>query len=322
MQLVRRFCVVLLLTAMAAACSSGGGDEAGGSAAGASAGEPSGVTSATAANVIAGHTDACALVNADEAAVTLEGEVEAVEDPTGEGLVTPPDIGELRSVCYYRPSPDDGGSFVATALFEPGSVPDATLEQATQEGTLITKGPNYEVYDVDGSIVVHEEDQVLLVVATTDPDSSFDRDAGLKLGLLAAARLPASDATPDNHACELLTPEIVAGALDGIDLIFGGGQVLDETRSGCEFAGAEAWKVVDLLEYHGEDVAQAFLDAKENAGSHSPISDLGDEAFDSGFAGVWVRSGEQMLQVIVTTTDGVRDADLETEVARQVVEAM
>ena len=86
--------------------------------------------------------DACSLITQEDAEIALGAEVDEVEDPFGEGLVTE-DPGEIAGACGFRPSGVDDGRVVAIGVAAPGSITPEEFDELT-EGGIQLGGPGDE----------------------------------------------------------------------------------------------------------------------------------------------------------------------------------
>lgn len=333
--------VVLALGLVAAAC--GSSDDAAGqtgvSGATGATGETNAAqaTGATATTAGTGPTavtggdgleviDACGLLLASQAEIVFDGQAELVEDPFGEGLLDDSQTG-YQSVCYYRPVPDDGR--VVFLLVLPDGFADTELE-ALVEGALFLGGSGFQMWDVDGAIVANKGDVVFMVGVISDLDGGPDRNTGLELANLAAARLPADEPDPANAACQLLTEELVESVFGG-DFAFGGDAIDDDSQSGCAFVSPTEGASVELLFVTGTGATSMYeeFEARDaDAPIFEPIRDVGDDAyamvFDFPHLDLYVLAGDAMFRIAIQLHDieAAPDLDLATELAGELVAAL
>ena len=317
----RRFVLVWLLATLLAACGGSGEDPppATGTTGGSGSTAPS-PTGATAGSTGVSASDACALVTEADASAVLEGPVEIVEDPAGEGLINDPAVGAIEDVCYYRPVPDDGDRVAVVVTFVPGSITEQDLQEIAASGSDRAGGMNFRVWSVDQTILVSKEDRVLVVGATTEPGRAPDESAEYALATLAAGRLPGEPAGPENTACQLFTSELASSTLGGAEVIASGGVVIDDQTSGCGFAGMTEPSVMVVYLTTGPLAAERFATFEEgdaDSEDYAEVTDLGDDAFQS-YPGISVLVGDTFVDVNVTTGPGVADY----EAARTIAEAL
>jgi hypothetical protein len=282
-----------------------------------------GVDSASPPAPIAIH--ACRLVSANDALFTMGWQdIDNVDDPF-ESPVFDGTEEALSSACLYQPEPDDGTSFAAIGVFTPEHMA-SDFDDEVADGLELT-GVGYDAWNVEQGVFVRQGDVGFLVVASSNPGSR-DLPAAAELADTAVIKLanfetPAPKADPNVAACQLLTEEAAEASLDEADLTLDESHAYDDQRSDCEYATSDdSFRIIVYLS-QGTAAREDFDSLKKgaiDADRYEKVEGLGDEAFSNG--DIFVISGDAFLDVGIVVNEEERDLELETELARRLLNAV
>ena len=268
---------------------------------------------------------ACQLVTPTETLFTMGWQdVDSVDDPFGSPVFGGTEEA-LSSACLYQPVPDDGTSFVAVGVFTPEHMA-GDFDDEIADGLPLTD-VGYTAWNVEQSVFVRDRGIGFLVIASSNPGSR-DLPAAAELADNAVVKLANLESPPPKAdaglaACRLLPEKLAEQLLDGVDLTLDESHAYDDQRTDCEYVTEDESYRIILYASEGDAARDDFDSLKKGAikaDRYEKVEGLGDEAFSNN--DIFVISGDTFLDVGVVVDEETRDLDVETEIARALLERL